>query len=69
MIAFEPLVRDLFILSNPIPVKYALNKVGFPVGGHRLPLTPPDGDSAAAIMATLGKYEIDLPLPTQTARA
>lgn len=57
-----PLVNALFIVSNPVPIKYALNCVGFPVGKPRLPLTPPDEKSAATIEAVLRKYKIDLPL-------
>ena len=57
-----PLVNALFIVSNPIPIKYALNYVGFPVGKPRLPLTPPDEKTAAAIEAVLKNYHIDLPL-------
>ena len=51
------------IASNPIPVKYALNKVGFDVGDPRLPLVPPDERAAAEIDALLSRYDIDLPLP------
>lgn len=57
-----PLINALFIVSNPIPVKYALNCVGFRVGPPRLPLTEPDDKSKAAIEATLKKYRIDLPV-------
>lgn len=57
-----PLVNALFVLSNPIPVKHALNYVGCPVGKPRLPLTEADEKSAALIEATLNKYSIDLPL-------
>jgi len=31
--------KNLFIISNPIPVKAALNLMGVNVGGLRLPLT------------------------------
>lgn len=55
-----PLVNALFIVSNPIPVKYALNHIGFNVGKPRLPLTEPDEKSAAAIRDTLKNYHIDL---------
>jgi 4-hydroxy-tetrahydrodipicolinate synthase len=55
-----PLFNALFIVSNPIPIKHALNHLGFPVGKPRLPLTPPDEKSAAAIEAVLKKYKIDL---------
>ena len=57
-----PLVDALFIVSNPIPVKYALNHIGFNVGKPRLPLTEPDEKSAAIIRETLKKYKIDLPV-------
>jgi 4-hydroxy-tetrahydrodipicolinate synthase len=57
-----PLVNALFIVSNPIPVKYALNHVGFRVGKPRLPLTEPDEKSAASIRETLKNYHIDLPV-------
>jgi len=35
-----PLHRDLFIESNPIPVKWALHQMGLIPPGIRLPLTP-----------------------------
>jgi len=57
-----PLVNALFIVSNPIPVKYALNHIGFYVGKPRLPLTEPDEKSAAVIKDTLKNYQIDLAL-------
>jgi len=58
-----PLVNALFIVSNPMPVKWALNYLGFSVGRPRLPLTEPDEKSADLIKATLRKYRIDLPIP------
>jgi len=57
-----PLVNALFIVSNPIPVKYAVNYVGFNVGKPRLPLTEPDEKTAAFIRDTLKNYKIDLPV-------
>ncbi len=57
-----PLVKALFIVSNPVPVKYALNVVGFRVGKPRLPLVEPDAKSAELIKETLKNYKIDLPL-------
>ena len=56
------LINALFIVSNPIPVKYALNHIGFYVGKPRLPLTEPDEKSAAVITDTLKNYKIDLPI-------
>jgi 4-hydroxy-tetrahydrodipicolinate synthase len=58
-----PLVNALFIVANPMPVKWALNYVGFPVGKPRLPLIEPDEKSADLIKATLKNYKIDLPIP------
>jgi 4-hydroxy-tetrahydrodipicolinate synthase len=55
-----PLVNVLFIQPNPGPVKYALNQVGMRVGAPRLPLLPPDDKTAAAIIETLKKYQIDI---------
>jgi 4-hydroxy-tetrahydrodipicolinate synthase len=57
-----PLVNAMFIVSNPIPVKYALNQVGFRVGKPRLPLTEPDEKSVAVIRDVLKNYKIDLPV-------
>ena len=57
-----PLVNALFIISNPIPVKYAVNQVGFNVGKPRLPLTEPDEKTAAIIKDALKNYKIDLPV-------
>ena len=57
-----PLVNALFVVTNPIPVKYALNHIGFNVGKPRLPLTEPDEKSAAIIRDTLKNYKIDLPV-------
>ncbi len=39
-----PLFNALFITSNPIPVKTALELVGRPVGPPRLPLVPATGE-------------------------
>ncbi|MFH0942518.1 MAG: 4-hydroxy-tetrahydrodipicolinate synthase [Chloroflexota bacterium] len=56
-----PLVDSLFLVSNPCPLKYALNQVGFQVGKPRLPLVEPDEKTAAVIRDTLKRYHIDLP--------
>jgi 4-hydroxy-tetrahydrodipicolinate synthase len=57
-----PLVEAIFIVSNPAPIKYALNHIGFNVGKPRLPLVEPDEKSAAFIRDTLKNYKIDLAL-------
>jgi 4-hydroxy-tetrahydrodipicolinate synthase len=57
-----PLINALFIVSNPVPLKWALNYVGFPVGKPRLPLVEPDEKSASLIQTVLRNYKIDLPI-------
>ena len=57
-----PLIEAIFCVSNPIPVKYALGQLGFPVGGWRLPLCEPDAVSADRIMAEVRRHQIDLPV-------
>ncbi len=57
-----PLIDALFCVSNPIPVKYALNQLGFSAGGYRLPLCEPDAESAARIMAEVRRHQVDLPV-------
>lgn len=55
--ALLPLMNGLFKTANPILVKEALNLIGFPVGGVRLPLVPAtEAQSArlASIMREVG---------------
>lgn len=55
--ALMPLMEELFITSNPIMVKEALNLLGFPVGGVRLPLvnaTPEQSAQLAEVMRQVG---------------
>jgi 4-hydroxy-tetrahydrodipicolinate synthase len=47
------LFKVLFITSNPVPVKTALEMVGIPVGGFRLPLCAPSEKEAKAIRDVL----------------
>jgi 4-hydroxy-tetrahydrodipicolinate synthase len=56
------LFNILFIISNPIPIKYALNYVGFGVGVPRLPLIEADEKSKSLIETALRNYHLDLPL-------
>ncbi|MBN1152581.1 MAG: dihydrodipicolinate synthase family protein, partial [Dehalococcoidia bacterium] len=57
-----PLVDAMFLIANPIPLKFAMNQLGFRVGPTRLPLCEPDEKTAASILATLKKVKIDLPI-------
>jgi 4-hydroxy-tetrahydrodipicolinate synthase len=60
----RPFFNAMFVTTNPIPLKYALRKVGFDVGSVRLPLVEPDEKTAEAIDAALASATIDLPIPT-----
>ncbi|HEY3060697.1 MAG TPA: 4-hydroxy-tetrahydrodipicolinate synthase [Chloroflexota bacterium] len=55
-----PLVDALFVTSSPIPLKYALNKVGMQVGETRLPLVPIDPKSQATMDVALAATRVDL---------
>ena len=57
---FIPLVNTMFMIGSPMPIKYALNYLGFRVGKPRLPLVEPDETTRAAIERTLKRYKIDL---------
>jgi 4-hydroxy-tetrahydrodipicolinate synthase len=57
-----PLINSLFVIPNPMPIKWALNYLGFPVGKPRLPLVEPDEKTAEVIRVTLRNYKIDLPI-------
>jgi len=60
-----PLIDALFVIPNPMPIKYALNYLGFAVGKPRLPLTEPEEKTAEIIRQRLRDYKIDLPIPTK----
>jgi len=55
-----PVFTGLFVISNPMPVKWAVNEVGFRVGKPRLPLIEPDEKTAAFLKDLLKKTKIDL---------
>ena len=57
-----PLFQGLFVLANPIPVKYAVNRAGINVGEPRLPLVTPDADTAARLDKLIANYQVDLPV-------
>lgn len=61
--ALLPLFDALFCMTNPVPLKYALNRIGFPAGPLRLPLCDPDDATGERILAEVRRHPIDLPLP------
>lgn len=50
-----PLAKALFVTTNPIPVKAALELIGFPVGGVRPPLCQASEKDLAVIRSALGE--------------
>ena len=57
-----PMMSGVFTITNPIPIRYLLEKAGFKVGKPRLPLTGPDGKTAEFLDGLLARYEVDLPV-------
>ena len=53
-----PLFRGLFITTNPVPVKAAMNMLGFSAGNPRLPLLPLDGEMLPELQSLLRRYGI-----------
>ena len=54
--ALLPLIGACFTEVNPIPVKAAMNLLGFDAGVPRAPLTPLEEQHAAPLRAALGQY-------------
>ena len=57
-----PMFKGLFWVTNPVPIKYAVNRAGFDAGPTRLPMAPPDEDFKARFDPVMDRYEIDLPV-------
>jgi 4-hydroxy-tetrahydrodipicolinate synthase len=55
-IKFAPLVKALFLETNPLPVKYALFRMGKIAHELRLPLVPISEAAAAKVDAALRDY-------------
>lgn len=51
---FYPLFRDLFVDTNPIPVKAAMAMLGLIEEAYRLPLCPLSADHKAKLRQTMG---------------
>jgi 4-hydroxy-tetrahydrodipicolinate synthase len=57
-LTLQDLHRDLFVESNPIPVKYAVSKLGFGANVLRLPLTKLAVENQGFIDAAMSKVEL-----------
>jgi 4-hydroxy-tetrahydrodipicolinate synthase len=60
-----PLVDALFWQPNPMPVRAALNELGFNVGKPRLPLVDLTDAEKERLRAVLGRYQFDAYLSKQ----
>jgi len=50
-----PVIKTLMTTAaNPVPIKSALNAMGFPAGPFRLPLVPLTDDQLKSVMQTIG---------------
>lgn len=54
-IKYLDFINALFIETNPIPIKEAMNLVGMGVGGYRLPLCPMADDTKALLKGEMEK--------------
>lgn len=50
----------IFVVTNPIPIRYYVKKAGYDIGSPRLPMTEPDDQTKAILDESLKKYNIDL---------
>jgi len=55
-----PIIKALFIEVNPIPVKEAMNMMGFNVGRPRLPLTTMTEKNREILKKALIDYGINI---------
>ena len=55
-----PLFKALFWITNPVPVKYAVNRSGFNVGSTRLPMWEPAANFRSRFDEVLNLYEMDI---------
>lgn len=50
--------KGLFVMTNPIPVKEALNMIGIKVGGYRAPLCEPDKETKQILEDLLNRHNL-----------
>jgi 4-hydroxy-tetrahydrodipicolinate synthase len=68
-LALLPLIDSLFWQPNPMPVRAALNELGFGVGSPRLPLIDLTDAEKDRLRPVLARYEFDAYLRRQPATA
>jgi len=55
-----PLFKAIFWVTNPIPIKHAVNRSGFDIGKPRLPLWEADDSFKTQFDPLMDGYEVDL---------
>ncbi len=55
-----PIFKGLFLTTNPIPLKEALNLLGYKVGKCRLPLSPIDSKNKGELIRILKEYGFEV---------
>ncbi len=53
-----PLTKALFVETNPVPVKQAMNLMGMPAGAPRLPLVPMSKENVRALRDELDRLRL-----------
>ena len=67
-----PIFNALFWVTNPAPVKYAMNRAGFDVGKPRLPMVEAalaDKSFPAKFDAVMDRYHVDLPVGAKNGKS
>ena len=57
-----PLFKALFWVTNPVPIKYAVNRAGFDAGKPRLPMYETDESFTSKFDPVMDRYDVDLPV-------
>lgn len=57
-LALAPLIRAVFLETNPIPIKKAVELIGLPAGHLRLPLAPISEDNERKLKAALNDLHL-----------
>ncbi len=58
-VRLQPIFDGMFVESNPIPVKYAMSKLGFGKNCLRLPLTPLSEAARAKLDPVLAQFGVE----------
>ena len=54
------LFNIIFVVTNPIPIRYYVKKSGFDIGSPRLPMTEADSKTKSILDESIKKYSVDL---------